>query len=83
MRKKVDTELDAARALIDRQLLPQGKDVVRHLELPKQGCTLEWILDAMEQMDREAPSHTDYKDGKLSGAVYRAHHFHYLPTYSC
>jgi sphinganine-1-phosphate aldolase len=24
----------------------------------------------MEQMDHEAPSHTDYRDGKLSGAVY-------------
>jgi len=75
VRKKVETEIDAARALIDRQLLPQGKDVVRHLELPKQGCTLEWILDAMEQMDQEAPSHTNYRDGKLSGAVYRAHNF--------
>jgi sphinganine-1-phosphate aldolase len=70
VRKKVETELDAARALIDRQLLPQGKDVIRHLELPKQGCTLEWILEAMDQMDREAPSHTNYMDGKLSGAVY-------------
>ncbi|KAH8993326.1 PLP-dependent transferase [Lactarius hatsudake] len=70
VRKKVETEIDAARALIDSQLLPQGKDVVRHLELPKQGCTLGWILDAMDQMDREAPSQTDYRDGKLSGAVY-------------
>ncbi|KAI9442548.1 PLP-dependent transferase [Lactarius indigo] len=39
-------------------------------KLPKQGCTLGWILDAMDQMDREAPSQTDYRDGKLSGAVY-------------
>ncbi|KAI9455488.1 PLP-dependent transferase [Lactarius psammicola] len=68
--KKVETEIGAARALIDQQLIPQGKDVVRHLELPKQGCTLEWILDAMDQMDQEAPSHTNYRDGKLSGAVY-------------
>ncbi len=73
MRKKVETEMDAARADIEQQILPQGKDVVRHLEIPKQGCTLEWILDAMEQMDREAPSRTDYRDGKLSGAVYRAY----------
>jgi sphinganine-1-phosphate aldolase len=73
MRKRVETEMDGARAEIARKLLPQGEGVVRHLSLPKQGCTLEWILDAMEQMDREAPSHTDYKEGKLSGAVYRAH----------
>ncbi|KAF8482574.1 PLP-dependent transferase [Russula ochroleuca] len=70
MRKKVDTGMDDARAEINRKLLPQGKDVVRHLALPKKGCTLEWILDEMEQMDLEAPSHTDYRDGKLSGAVY-------------
>ncbi|KAI0302679.1 PLP-dependent transferase [Russula brevipes] len=70
MRKKVETEMDAARAEIARKLLPRGKDVVRHLELPKKGCSLEWILDAMEQMDQEAPPHTDYREGKLSGAVY-------------
>ena len=75
MRKKVETELDATRAEIDRQFIPHGKGVVRHLELPKQGCTLEWILDEMEQMDREAPSQTDYRDGKLSGSVYRAYIF--------
>ena len=67
--------MEAARAEIDRKLMPRGKDVVRHLALPRRGCTLEWILDEMEQMDREAPSHTDYRDGKLSGAVYRAHYF--------
>ena len=71
MRKKVDAEMEFARGEIDRKLLPQGKDVVRHLALPERGCTLEWILDSMEQMDQEAPSHTDYRDGKLSGAVYR------------
>jgi sphinganine-1-phosphate aldolase len=81
MRKKVETEMDAARAEIARKLLPRGKDVVRHLELPKKGCSLEWILDAMEQMDREAPPHTDYREGKLSGAVYRMHTF-LSPVYS-
>ena len=65
--------MDAAKAEIDRKLLPQGKDVVRHLSLPRKGQTLEWILEAMEQMDKEAPSHTDYREGKLSGAVYRKH----------
>jgi sphinganine-1-phosphate aldolase len=72
-RKRIDTEMEATRAQIDRQLIPQGKDVERHLSLPKKGQTLEWILEAMEQMDREAPSQTDYREGKLSGAVYRTH----------
>ena len=78
LRQRVDTEMEAARAEIDRKLMPRGKDVVRHLALPRRGCTLEWILDEMEQMDREAPSHSDYRDGKLSGAVYRAHYFAFL-----
>ncbi|KAF8268623.1 PLP-dependent transferase [Lactarius quietus] len=70
VRKKVQTELDATKVDIENQLVPQGKGVVRHLEIPQRGCTLDWILDEMEQMDQEAPSHTDYRDGKLSGAVY-------------
>jgi sphinganine-1-phosphate aldolase len=65
------------------KLLPQGKDVVRHLALPKKGCTLEWILDSMEQMDQEAPSHTDYRDGKLSGAVYRAQYLLLFSIFFC
>jgi sphinganine-1-phosphate aldolase len=73
MRKRIETEMDSAKAEIERLLLPQGKDVVRHLSLPRKGQTLEWILDSMEQMDEEAPSHADYRDGKLSGAVYRTH----------
>jgi sphinganine-1-phosphate aldolase len=73
MRKRIDTEMDAARAEIDRKFIPQGKDVVRHLSIPRKGQTLEWILEAMEQMDVEAPSQADYKEGKLSGAVYRTH----------
>lgn len=83
MRKKVDEEMAFARAEIDRKLLPQGKDVVRHLALPKKGCTLEWILGSMEQMDQEAPSHTNYRDGKLSGAVYRAQYFPTFVNLSC
>ncbi|SRR5258708_25367819 len=83
LRKAVDAEMDVARAEMAK-LLPQGKDVVRHLALPKRGCTLEWILDSMEQMDQEAPSHTDYRDGKLSGAVYRAQYLFLLSsTFFC
>jgi len=70
VRRKVESEMGFARVEIERSLMPKGKGVVRHLALPRNGCTLEWILDAMEQMDREAPSQTDYRDGKLSGAVY-------------
>jgi sphinganine-1-phosphate aldolase len=82
VRRKMETEMGFARVEIERSLMPKGKDVVRHLALPRNGCTLEWILDAMEQMDREAPSQTDYREGKLSGAVYRTHTFSRPSIYS-
>jgi len=74
--------MDVARAEIERKLLPQGKDVVRHLSLPRKGQTLGWILEAMEQMDEEAPCHTDYRKGTLSGAVYRTHTSFLFPFHS-
>lgn len=60
-----------AKAMIQEQLVPQGEDVVRHLALPQESKSLEWILEEMDKMDTEGKSHTDYKEGKLSGAVYR------------
>ncbi len=82
VRKRIETEMDVARAEIERKLLPQGKDVVRHLSLPRKGQTLGWILEAMEQMDEEAPCHTDYRKGTLSGAVYRTHTSFLFPFHS-
>lgn len=71
MKKKVETEMGKAKAMIQKQLVPQGEDVVRHLALPPDGKPLDWILEEMDKMDKEGNSHTDYKEGKLSGAVYR------------
>lgn len=70
MRQKVEVEMGRAKAMIQEQLVPQGEDVVRHLALPQESKSLEWILEEMDKMDTEGKSHTDYKEGKLSGAVY-------------
>ncbi|ETW81089.1 glutamate decarboxylase/sphingosine phosphate lyase [Heterobasidion irregulare TC 32-1] len=70
MKKKVAKEMGQARTDIDARLVPQGPNVTRHLALPQQSKSLEWILDEMATMDNESKSHTNYREGKLSGAVY-------------
>ncbi len=68
---KVDTQIGQARADIEKKLVPQGPNVVRHLALPSKGRSPEWILAEMDTMDAEMVGHADYHEGKLSGAVYR------------
>ncbi|KAF9073647.1 PLP-dependent transferase [Rhodocollybia butyracea] len=65
---KVKAEMDKARLDIEKSLVPQGADVVRHLSLPAEGQSLEWILAEMENMDKQ--DGLDWKHGKISGAVY-------------
>ncbi|KAJ8472727.1 hypothetical protein ONZ51_g8322 [Trametes cubensis] len=69
-KKKVETELGKARLDIERKLVPQGPNVTRHLSLPEQGHDTEWILAEMAKMDEEAGSHVDWRNGRVSGAVY-------------
>ena len=65
--------MDKAKLDIERRLVPEGANVVRHLSLPSQGKSLDWILAEMDKMDTElddsAPE--QWRLGKLSGAVYR------------
>jgi sphinganine-1-phosphate aldolase len=66
--------MDQAKIDIEKRLVPQGANVTRHLALPSEGKSLEWILQEMEKMDTELGTTTDsWRDGKLSGAVYRAY----------
>ncbi|KAK7692393.1 hypothetical protein QCA50_004018 [Cerrena zonata] len=69
-KKKVETELGKARLDIEDKLVPKGDAVVRHLSLPEKGNSSEWISDEMVKMDEESKSFTDWRHGKLSGAVY-------------
>jgi sphinganine-1-phosphate aldolase len=72
LRTKIETEMMKARADIQRALIPQGLNVTRRLALPTQSKSLDWILNEMDKMEKVAPSHVNYKEGKLSGAVYRS-----------
>ena len=45
--------------------------MTRHLALPPTGHSAEWIREEMERMDEEPEHKADWRDGKVSGAVYR------------
>jgi hypothetical protein len=64
--------MDKAKLDIEKRLVPQGANIVRHLSLPSQGKSLEWIMSEMDKMDAELDSPPEqWRMGKLSGAVYR------------
>lgn len=61
--------------------------MVKHLELPQQGQSTEWILEEMSRMDKEAGAgseskdggRVDWREGKVSGAIYCTYfHFHFV-----
>lgn len=82
--KKVRVEMDKAKLDIENKLVPKGADVCRHLTLPTQGQSAEWILEEMSKMDLEL-GNASWKNGKLSGAVYRTcppHSFILMSTLS-
>jgi len=70
-KRKVDKELGKVRADIHMKLIPQGPKVVRHLALPQQGKSKEWIVEEMKRMDDESPRTDMWREGKVSGAIYR------------
>jgi sphinganine-1-phosphate aldolase len=70
-RHKVDAEMGKAKIDIEAKLVPKGAGVTRHLSLPHKGQSNEWIVDEMQKMDGELEGSADYRNGKLSGAVYR------------
>ncbi|KAF5357413.1 hypothetical protein D9758_005858 [Tetrapyrgos nigripes] len=66
---KVEEEMGKAKLDIENQLVPKGPNVVRHLYLPQEGQSLEWILAEMDKMDQEKDG-ADWRHGRISGAVY-------------
>lgn len=70
MKRKVELELGQAVQKIEGSFVPKGVDVIRHLSLPHEGKSPDWIFNEMSNMDAEM-SRPSYRNGKLSGAVYR------------
>ena len=78
MAAKVEPQMAQARRDIEKKLVPSGPQVVRYLSLPPEGQTKDWILSEMDKMDNYCHNVDengyklhDWKDGKISGAVYR------------
>jgi sphinganine-1-phosphate aldolase len=71
-KRKVDAELGKVRADIRLKLIPQGPKVIRHLALPPQGKSKDWIVEEMKRMDDESPESHSWRNGKVSGTVYRS-----------
>ncbi|KAF9446347.1 PLP-dependent transferase [Macrolepiota fuliginosa MF-IS2] len=69
-KKKVEDQMGQAKLDIENKLVPKGPKVVRHLRLPEEGQSLEWILAEMDKMDQEFENKTDWRAGRVSGAVY-------------
>lgn len=76
-RAKVEAEIGRARQDIVTKLVPQGPDVTRHISLPAQGQSAQWVAEEMEKMDAESENTGLWKQGKLSGAVYRMSTLHH------
>ncbi|KZT10847.1 PLP-dependent transferase [Laetiporus sulphureus 93-53] len=69
-RKRVNAELMKGRLQIEKGLIPEGPSVRRHLTLPEHGQMPQWITEEMDRMDSEANTQADWREGKVSGAVY-------------
>jgi sphinganine-1-phosphate aldolase len=69
-RNKVQTEMAKVRKDLEDKLAPRGSSFSRHVALPIEGHSAEWIEAEMSKMDGEQRA-VDWKDGRCSGAVYR------------
>ena len=69
--KKLQEELSRVKVDIEDKLVPKGGEFTLYLALPAQGKSAGWIFEEMARMDKELGVHTDWRQGKLSGAIYR------------
>ncbi|KAK2464343.1 hypothetical protein APHAL10511_003800 [Amanita phalloides] len=69
-RQRVESQMNKTKLDIEDRLVPKGPNVVRHLTLPENGKSLDWILAEMDKMDKEMDHSTDWRQGRVSGAVY-------------
>ncbi|KAF8445009.1 pyridoxal phosphate-dependent transferase [Boletus edulis BED1] len=68
--QKLQAELAKVKVDIESKLVPRYTELTRHLALPAKGKSTDWILEEMARMDKELGMHVDWREGKISGAVY-------------
>ncbi|KZO98805.1 PLP-dependent transferase [Calocera viscosa TUFC12733] len=69
IKRKVDKEMAKVREDIEARIAPRGPGIVRHLAIPLEGKTPEWIDEEMERMDKQERGDF-WKEGKVSGGIY-------------
>ncbi|KZT62011.1 PLP-dependent transferase [Calocera cornea HHB12733] len=69
IKRKVAKEMAKVREDLEAKLAPRGPGIVRHLAIPLEGKTPEWIDEEMERMDK-AERGDIWKEGKVSGGIY-------------
>ena len=74
--KQLQEELNKVKVNIEDKLVPKGGEFTRYLTLPAQGKSAECIFEEMARMDKELGPRRDWRQGKLSGVVYRTSLLH-------
>jgi len=68
VRTQVQKQVSEAISKLETKLIPNGPDVVRYVELPKEGWDEEHVrAELVKLVEME---HTRWEDGLVSGAVY-------------
>lgn len=62
-----------ARKTIEGGLAPDRPELTRHLALPPTGRSPEWIVKEMDKMNAASGKPDSWKEGRMSGAVYRSY----------
>jgi sphinganine-1-phosphate aldolase len=68
VREKVQLKLAETRLGIEKQLVPSGPGVERHLRLPAEAWTPDKVRSELTKLVEM--KHTRWEDGRVSGAVY-------------
>ncbi|KAK9452214.1 pyridoxal phosphate-dependent transferase [Limtongia smithiae] len=68
IREKKNAELAKNLAAMEDSMVPSGPSITRHLVLPEHGWTTAQVLAEMQALAQM--EHSDWLDGKVSGAVY-------------
>ena len=68
VRSQVQKQVDEAITKLQAKLIPSGPNVVRYLNLPKEGWSEATVLKELEML--ATMDHTRWEDGFVSGAVY-------------
>ncbi|CAH7689395.1 sphinganine-1-phosphate aldolase [Phakopsora pachyrhizi] len=68
IRKKVDVQLKQARVDLQKKIAPDRPGMMRWLELPSEGKSLDWLKSELKSLS-DLPAN-EWKTGKVSGAIY-------------